>query len=201
MDGDTLMAAIYLKYVIRKIKMKSSLLSVLLVVFMILGIGFVQASTLSLNQSADSSYIGYISNISESLSEGGNSVTVSLVMEEGVLPYSSLELLVNTFQDNAWKQTMNQCMAVGPLNTYNATEANPQTFVFTNIVVPGSPDYKVTVIWRDGETCSGEVIDRMINGHYRVATYNSLSLGLMALLLALIGAHYINKWAHNGVKA
>ena len=157
----------------------------------------IQATSLSMNDESGSEASGHIVSIVEALSTGGSTVSVSVGLVDGILPESSLELFVHTFQDSAWTQTMNQRMELGPLSTDTASISQPRTYVFTNITMAGSPDYKVSVLWRNDGPSSGYVIDQMVGGHYRVGTYDNLSIILFSLGFAFIAIRYMRQLLDN----
>lgn len=173
------------------------LITIGLLIFLPVGAEPIQATSMSPNDDFESEPSGRIVSIVEALSTGGSTVSVSVGLIDGILPESSLELFVHTFQDSVWTQTMNQRMELGPLSTESASVSQPRTYVFTNITMAGNPDYKVSVIWRNDELNSGYVIDQMIGGHYRVGTYDSLSIIVFSLGFAFIAVRYMRQLLHN----
>ena len=134
---------------------------------------------------------GKIISIQEALSDGGKTVSVELLLPAEMHDNTSLELLVHTFQDSAWNQTINQCISLGTI--YESPTMQYATYVFSNVTVTGNPDYRVTVVWREGNSCSGAIIDQMITGHYRVGTYDTLALLIFSGILAVVALHYLRQ--------
>jgi len=138
---------------------------------------------------------GRIVNIVENLSSGGDTVTVFLVVEDGTIPVSSLELMVHTFSGNAWRQEISQCISLGPLDSSSATEATPYLHTFSNVSLSGTPDYRVSVIWKDNASCSGSALDQILSSCYRVPAYDRLSTAAILLTMLIISSYYIQRWA------
>lgn len=138
---------------------------------------------------------GRIANIVENLSSGGDTVSVFLVVEDGIIPASSLELMVHTFSGNAWRQEISQCISLGPLDSSSATEATPYLYTFSNVSLSGTPDYRVSVIWKDNASCSGSALDQILSSCYRVPAYDRLSTAAILLTMLIISSYYIQRWA------
>jgi hypothetical protein len=137
---------------------------------------------------------GRIAQITENLSNGGDSVSVSLVVRSGRFSTSSLELLITVFENNTWKQVFNQCQEIGALSSETATDANPYIHTFSNVSISGNPDYKVLVVWRQGTTCSGAIIDDALSSCYRVPAYDYVSTVVIVITMMIIAAYYIQRW-------
>jgi hypothetical protein len=126
---------------------------------------------------------------------GGDTVSVFLVVEDGTIPASSLELMVHTFSGNAWRQEISQCISLGPLDSASATEATPYLYTFSNVSLSGTPDYRVSVIWKDNASCSGSALDQILSSCYRVPAYDRLSTVAILLTMLIISSYYVQRWA------
>lgn len=138
---------------------------------------------------------GRISEITENLSNGGDSVSVSLVVRSGRFSNSSLELLISVFENNTWKQVFNQCQELDELTAENATADNPYIHTFSNVSISGNPDYKVLITWSDDPSCSGAVIDDALSSCYRVPAYDYISTVAIVITMIIIAAYYIQRWS------
>ncbi len=142
----------------------------------------------------DGTSSGRISEITENLCNGGDSVSVSLVVRSGRFSNSSLELLISVFENNAWKQVFNQCQEIGELTSETASDASPYVHTFSNVSISGNPDYKVSVVWQQGTNCSGAVIDDTLSSCYRVPAYDYISTVVIVITMMIIAAYYIQRW-------